>query len=376
MPTSFVSSLLSTSLATRRSTIWCIAGSISLLLCGCGKQEEIETYTVATHESIQTPEYLAQLDARRPKAARMLAAIVPHGQELWFFKLQGEPNAVADRDGEFRDLLKTVEFAPSGKIGWKLPSGWKETPGNEMRYATLVLPGTPKLEVSVTTLPASGKLTQDLLANINRWRGQLDLPFIEESDLPTRTEKISVGELTISYLNIVGKAKAGGAMPGMPPMAGHGDTPPEKPVREERAKEAAPSDDASAGGIAYIKPKEWIQVRPKSFIIAAFEVVNGKQKASITLSRAGGSKSANINRWRGQLNLKPLSDAEVEKSLIDFPVGERMGKFVHLQNETQTMLGLMIDDGDQTVFVKLTGDPETAAQERARFEAFAQSLKF
>jgi hypothetical protein len=40
------------------------------------------------------------------------------------------------------------------------------------------------------------------------------------------------------------------------------------------------------------------------------------------------------------------------------------------------MLGLMIEDEDQTVFVKLTGDPDLAKTERERFDAFAKSLKF
>lgn len=372
MPTSNASSSRLASFTTTPCAI--LAGT--LLLCGCGQKEEVTTYTVATHESIQTPEYLAQLEARRPKPARMLAAIVPHGQELWFFKLQGEPIAVSDREPEFRELVKSVEFAPSGKIGWKLPAGWKETPGNEMRYATLVLSDSPKLEVSVTTLPGSGKLAPDLLANINRWRGQLDLPFIEEEDLPSRTETIEAGGLSITYLNIVGKAKPGPAMGGMPPMMGHGDAP-QSPPKAAPVKEAPSTDDgAGSTGIAFIKPDEWIQVRATTITLYAFEAVNGKQKASITVSRVGGSKTANVNRWRGQLGLEPLSDAEIEKSLVTFPVGSRKGGLVQLQNETQAMLGLMIEDGDQTVFVKLTGDPETAAKERERFETFARSLKF
>ena len=40
------------------------------------------------------------------------------------------------------------------------------------------------------------------------------------------------------------------------------------------------------------------------------------------------------------------------------------------------MLGLMLDDGSQTVFVKLTGDAELAAREKARFLEFAKSLQF
>ena len=112
------------------------------------------------------------------------------------------------------------------------------------------------------------------------------------------------------------------------------------------------------------------------FTIAAFEATEGKQKVTITLSRAGGSKVANVNRWRGQLGLKPMPDDEVLKSLEKISVGSRNGELVTLENDGQTMLGLMIPDGDQSVFVKLMGDAELAKKERARFDAFAKSLKF
>jgi hypothetical protein len=337
------------------------------MLAGCDKHEEISTYTVASHESLQTPEYLALVAQRKAGPARMLAAIVPNGPALWFFKLQGPPELVADREPEFRELLKSIQFKKDGTPKWTLPAMWKEQPGNEMRFATLVLPDSP-LEVTVTTLPAGADLTEAILANINRWRNQLDLPFIEADDLPSRTETMKQGELTITLINIVGKIRPKAAMPaGMPPMAG--------PVIN-KAPPVAEAAKEEPGEIKFEKPKEWRDAPPKMFTLAAFEAAQGKQKVTITLSRAGGSKVANVNRWRGQLGLKPMPDDEVLKSLEKISVGARTGELVTLENDGQTMLGLMIPDGDQSVFVKLMGDAELAKKERARFEAFAKSLKF
>ena len=53
------------------------------LLCGCEQQEKITSYTVPRHESLQTPEFLAETAKRKSQPARMLAAIVPDGSELW-----------------------------------------------------------------------------------------------------------------------------------------------------------------------------------------------------------------------------------------------------------------------------------------------------
>jgi hypothetical protein len=347
-----------------------ISGGLLLLpamLTGCEKREEVSTYTVASHESLQTPEYLALVAQRKAGPARMLAAIVPNGPTLWFFKLQGPPELVADREPEFRELLKSIEFQEDGTPNWTLPAKWKEQPGNEMRFATLFLPDSP-LEVTVTTLPAGGDLTEAILANVNRWRNQLDLPFIEVDDLKARTETITQGKFAITLINIVGRVRPKAAMPpGMPPMAGPAIN--KAPPVPEAAQEEPPE-------IKFEKPKEWREAPPKMFTLAAFEATAGKQKVTITLSRAGGSKVDNVNRWRGQLKLKALPGSEIANSLEKISLGLRTGELVTLENDGQTMLGLMIPDGDQSVFVKLMGDAELAKKERARFDAFAKSLKF
>ena len=343
------------------------------LLCGCEQQEKVATYTVPRHESLQTPEFLAATAGRKPQPARMLAAIVPYDSELWFFKLQGPPDDVAARDGEFHEFLKSVRFANDSKIEWTLPATWKELPGNANRYATLVLSKQPPLEVSVTVLAAGeDDRTQQLLNNINRWRGQLDLQFIEADDLPTRTETIKAGELTITAINIVGKAAPKAAMPGgmMPPMMG-----------QPAAREATPATERPAGGTKgnsespFDKPVEWTEVPPKQFQLARFTVGEGEQTAEIAVSRAGGERAANINRWRGQLGLNPLSPEELKQAGQPFEVGKKKGELIEIVVEDRALLGVMIPDGDQSWFIKLTGHAALAVKERSRFEAFAKSLK-
>ena len=81
--------------------------------------------------------------------------------------------------------------APSGAdaLTWKLPKGWTQSrsPGG-MRYATLVPPATPgTLDVSVVVLPgpAGGEL-----ANVNRWRGQIGLPPLDEAALGAQRKQV------------------------------------------------------------------------------------------------------------------------------------------------------------------------------------------
>ena len=91
---------------------------------------------------------------------------------------------------------------PTGKgaLKWALPKGWTETPGSGMRYATLTPPGAGKLEMSVVVLPgpAGGEP-----ANVNRWRGQIGLPPLEDDALaatrktvPSKAGAVAVYDFT------------------------------------------------------------------------------------------------------------------------------------------------------------------------------------
>ena len=67
-----------------------------------------------------------------------------------------------------------------GGLHWTLPKGWTEGAGGAMRFATLKPPMGGKIDASVVVLPgpAGGEL-----ANVNRWRGQIGLPALDEAGL-------------------------------------------------------------------------------------------------------------------------------------------------------------------------------------------------
>ena len=152
---------------------------------------------------------------------RMLAAIVPHGNTAWFFKLSGPSGAVGKQTETFDALVKSVTFPESagGKPQWKLPTGWEQKPGSQMRFATLVLPAesaadsgskspSKPLEVSVTSLPWSSQGEADqLLANVNRWRGQMQLKPLTPTELSTETRSIALSndaKLTATLVDLTG----------------------------------------------------------------------------------------------------------------------------------------------------------------------------
>jgi hypothetical protein len=84
----------------------------------------------------------------------------------------------------------------ASSLKWTLPTGWTDTRPGGMRFATLkpAVPG--KVEVSVVVLPgpAGGELP-----NVNRWRGQIGLPPVDEAALKTArvAVKSRAGEVSL-----------------------------------------------------------------------------------------------------------------------------------------------------------------------------------
>ncbi len=99
--------------------------------------------------------------------------------------------------------------APSGKaaLKWTLPKGWADEPAGGMRFATLKVPVTGKLDASVVVLPgtAGGEL-----ANVNRWRGQIGLPPIDEATLTSERTvlKTKAGDLSVFDFTSEGQIKS------------------------------------------------------------------------------------------------------------------------------------------------------------------------
>lgn len=81
------------------------------------------------------------------------------------------------------------EGEPDAK--WVVPSGWRvdETP-RPMRLKTFMIDteGAESVEVAVTLFPGE---VGGLLANVNRWRGQIGLASVDEGELEGLTERFT-----------------------------------------------------------------------------------------------------------------------------------------------------------------------------------------
>lgn len=355
-------------------------------LAGCAEQPEIVSYKV---QRVASTSVAASASAEQSGPSRMLGAIVIAGDEGWFFKLQGPDAAVAKLATPFRDLMKSVKLpgTPGGDLTWTTPAGWKQEGASGMRFATLIAPSEEAegpIELSISKLPYQTPSEDEyLLANFNRWRGQLSLDPITVADLPTSTERIKCDGGVAIVIEIAGTTSAsnamGGPFSGGGPFAGGGATPPIGPA----GPSLPPVGPVASGDsdLTYDLPKGWSEQPLTSLRKASLSVGIGDKQAEITVIPLGGQAGdwvSNVNRWRGQVGLPPMSEEDLAKEQKSIEVGGVTGKYVEAigTDSGKTILGVMAVRDDVSWFIKLTGPSSIAAEEKERFEQFTRSLKW
>lgn len=356
-----------------------IFGLVAAVHSGCRPQESITQYDVPKVDAIQLPPLKTSGGDKDSEGEpqRMLGAIIPHDGQFWFLKLTGAVDAVASREAEFKKVVQSMIFDMDGKPAWTLPESWTQQPASGLRFATLIAAGTPPLETSVTVLPAGEGDQQDgVLANLNRWRGQLSLPPMKAVQLSSETETLTLPDNhTAVYVNLEGTGRAGGSMAG-PFAGGRGGL--DRPMTPPPAAAATNPVD-----LKLTAPSDWRPGRSGGMRKAAYEIEGAAGKGEVTiidLARGAGDRLANVNRWAGQIGAETYDESSLKSALKPIDVGSDKGDYVVLVpppdvENSQAILGVIIDKGDKTWFIKLQATTALALQEKAAFEAFVKSVE-
>jgi len=161
---------------------------------------------------------------------RILVAMLTRGPISWFFKIAGEDTFVSSQKDSFLQFLKSVSFAdeeqpqmaapapaaaPQGQTEtapsiWTVPSGWQSVPPSQFLLAEFSIPGAngAKAEVNVAAMGGNGG---GLLANVNRWRGQIGLGASAENDLPQLAHPLDVPDCKATIVDFTGTDPKTGA---------------------------------------------------------------------------------------------------------------------------------------------------------------------
>ena len=171
-------------------------------------------------------------DKQSQKPTGILGAIWEAGSTTWFFKMSGPDKLVATEKPKFLAFLKSIHTAslPTSAVAastpaplrpppsstppssgstasspsWKVPAGWSAQTAGSMVHSRFSVGAVGGPEVTVSVLGGAGG---GVLANVNRWRGQLGLPEVAEKDLASATSTIEVNGAKATLFEAAGTGK-------------------------------------------------------------------------------------------------------------------------------------------------------------------------
>lgn len=340
----------------KRHALVIVCGLGAVIAAGC-RDDEIRHYQVPRGEP----------------TTRLLGAIFPQGESTWFLKLVGPVQAVDQQQEPFQRFVHSVHFPEQGQppIAWTVPEGWKQEPGEGLRYATFVL-GSKDAPLELTVHRFEGA-AGSVLANVNRWRDQMGLGPLQAGDLDTVTKEAEVHGVHVTLIDMVSfKAPTPGKKPA--------------PMGNRTPRPSLPREPVPAQPLRYTTPPGWEEHQdPQGFAAVAFRVAEGDRSAEVTVTPLGGlagGLAANVNRWRDQLGLPAVGEDELRKEVRDVRVEGGTAQYVDLTGpaaqgeQRRRILVMILPQGERTWFFKMIGPADVVARQQAAFEAFVKSVRF
>jgi hypothetical protein len=144
---------------------------------------------------------------------------------------------------------------------------------------------------------------------------------------------------------------------------------------------------ASAGpAVAAKVPADWQEAPPGEMRVASYHVKGKDGKMAdvsvIPLPGMAGRDIDNVNRWRGQVGLAPVTEAELGKVAESVQVGGQEGKLYEIagQNsgsgEKNRILAAIVRRSDAAWFFKMVGDDALVAEQKPAFVEYLKSFSF
>ena len=292
-----------------------------------------------------------------------------------------------------------------------------------MRVASFKIQGQNGKQAGVSVIPLPGLAGSDE-ANVNRWRGQVGLLPVSPDELKKSVENVEAGGQPAQLYDIVGQNPGSGAperilgviqrrddMAWFFKMTGDADLaeqqkpafvaflksvkfttvraqaelPPSHPPIGDMgmgAPATAAGPISSEGKPNWQVPAGWQEVPGGQFLVAKFTLTgDGGATAAVNVSSStgdGGGLAANVNRWRGQLGLPPIT--EILTTAIDVTGGK--AQLVDLSGtdartgQPTRLVGVMVPQSGQTWFYKLMGDAKVVEAQKEVFTKFVQTVKY
>jgi len=325
----------------------------------------------------------------------MVVAIFQRTDAAWFFKVSGDPEEVKKAEPAWQAFFESVRFEQKSggeTPAWDLPEGWKSGGKAQMVFAILEMPDSD-LQVRVSRLGGQ----QDLLSNINRWRGQLALDPIGAAVLD---DNVSTAEGKVDYRLFDQEGKLSGKSMGGPFMRRQAQksTPTETPPSGKA--EDLPSEHPVVGSPSELKndfesnpkftlesPTGYSVGKTSTMVVARFlrEAPEGKVQISVVPLTPTNMWHDNVNFWRQSVGLEPSDEKQIDEATETVTIGGIEGLKIKLlavagdeplTDESRSLIGVMVKREDAAWFFKMLGNHEMVKTDQDVFDEFLKSFKF
>jgi hypothetical protein len=125
-------------------------------------------------------------------------------------------------------------------------------------------------------------------------------------------------------------------------------------------------------------PEGWVEQPGNSMRLASFHLASDPKEIDVSIVSLGGMAGgleANLKRWMGQIQIQ-VSDETLqafikssEKNIFDLSELQPIDNLA-----APSMIAAMIDAGDTTVFVKMTGTIEAVSKHKDAFVVLVESV--
>jgi hypothetical protein len=385
-----------------RGLVW--TPLLLLALCGCGR-EDVQVYRVGKEEPrAASAQPAGQANEDAPPQLEFKAPIgweevAPGQMRVASFRINGKEGKQAD-----------VSVVPlPGLAGSDLDNvnRWRGqvglAPVTEQELAKLAEPleiagEKAQLYDQAGQVPGSGDKAR-ILAALTRKDGVAWFFKMTGDDELVAQQKPSFIEFLKSVrFGSPAAANPMGLPPSHPPINGTGaapagmdqfQLPPSHPPIGGAAMTAAGSNTAASvvepakGRPQWQAPSGWQEAPAGQFLVAKFIIGDARNAVNVSMSEGnGGGLSANVNRWRGQLGLASLADAELAAQCKPLEVTGGTATLVDMTGTDARsggkarLVAAIVTQGNQTWFYKLLGSEEVVSAQKDAFTRFVQSARY
>ncbi|HMP80658.1 MAG TPA: hypothetical protein PKD54_14485 [Pirellulaceae bacterium] len=330
---------------------------VCLVFSGCGPREEItETIVPRARAGLPPPTLLSgsmpQVAIQGPR--RMVVAMVERPTKAWFFRIDDSDKLVTQSELEWKPFLQSLRFSEVDEPQWELPDGWQALPSRPGRFATIAIPsGEQTLELAISSLPPG----QSVVANVNRWRGQLGLNEIKAEELPDRLRQLSFsgGDFLVFDETVSGAPED------------------DSPVANTVSASAMPKFEVPVG---------WRFQQANQFVAATYLKEFEGGTAQIAVSRMPAlavSWETVLAMWIEQVELPrdSLHDwlARTDETSVNGQPARRVELVSGDDAAMLVLIGVRVEWGTDAWYFKLSGDPSAVSAARDEFNALLGSVK-